>query len=392
MKILQIYNQQRGTYDGTTAVVEATIRILSSNGHEPRLVMKSSRSLEGSLTRKFNAFWGGIYNFRSYYQMRLLIREERPDVAHVHSLYPMFSPSILRACKSERVPVVMTVHNWILTCPTWCHLYNGKVCEACTHGHEYRCILKNCRRNMPESIAYGLRSMAATWLRLFHDNVDRFLVLTPFGQEKLLAAGYHQDQIAIVPNPVCVPESCATPSKGRYVAFAGRLSPEKGLDILLAAARAEPAITFKIAGSGPILAQARANAPKNVEFLGRLEPEALPEFYRKARVVVVPSTWYEGFGLVAADAMALGLPVIASRIGGLSNVVDDQVTGLLFEPRNVSQLRRHVRDIWHHPEIADRMGSAARQKVIREYSEDAYFSNLMAVYQSASQRQNCSAC
>jgi glycosyltransferase involved in cell wall biosynthesis len=386
VKVLQVYNEQRSRLGGEPAVIDATMRVLRQNGHETRLVMKSSRVLENSILKRMNAFWGGVYNISAYREMGRLIEKDRPDVVHVHSVYPMFSPSILVACKRKNVPVVMTVHSHNLTCPTWYHLYQGRVCEDCVGGHEYRCVIKNCRSNILESSAYALRSSVARRFRLFHDNVSKLIVMTPFAKAKLLRAGFREDQIAVVPNPASVGEAAADPSAGEYVAFAGRISPEKGIDTLLAAAAQMPDVPFKVAGDGPALLEAKAKAPRNVEFVGRLGPNELSEFYRRSRMLVVPSVCFEQFPMVVLEAMGRALPVIGSRIGGLPEIIEDDLTGSLFEPGNPEDLARQVRRLWEHPQLCRRMGMAGRQKVIREFTEEAYFHNLMAVYQSAIQR------
>jgi glycosyltransferase involved in cell wall biosynthesis len=383
VKVYQVYNEHRDRFGGEVMVVDATMRVLAQNGHEPRLVMKSSRVLENSIIKRMNAFWGGVYNIRVYHEIRRLLEGDRPDIVHVHGVYPMFSPSILVACRRAGVPVVMTVHSQILTCPTWYHLYKGSLCEDCVGGHEYRCVLKNCRNNILESTAYALRSSVARRFRLFHDNVSVLIVLTQFAKGKLLQAGFREDQIAVVPNPGSVRDTAADPSAGTYVAFAGRLSPEKGVDIFLAAAAQMPDVPFRVAGDGPLLSEMMARAPRNVEFLGRLGSDELHEFYGRSRLVVVPSVWFEQFPMVILEAMARGLPVIASRIGGLPEIVKEDVTGSLFEPGNPEDLVQQVRRLWEDPQLCNRMGSAGRQKVMREYTEDTYFHNLMAVYQKA---------
>jgi glycosyltransferase involved in cell wall biosynthesis len=386
VKVFQVYNEQRSRFGGEPAVVDATMRVLAQNGHEPRLVMKSSRILETSVIKRLNAFWGGVYNIGAYYWMRRLLETDLPDVVHVHSVYPMFSPSILVACRRAGVPVVMTVHSHNLTCPTWYHLRKGRVCEACVGGHEYQCVLKNCRNNILESFAYALRSAVARRFRLFHENVSLLIVMTRFAKAKLLQAGFREDQIAVVPNPTSVRDTAADRPAGEYVAFAGRVSPEKGVDTFLAAAAQMPHVPFKVAGDGPVLSEMRAKAPRNVEFLGRLGSDELLAFYRKSRVLVVPSLCFELFGLVAVEAMASGVPVIASRIGGLPYVVDDGVTGTLFEPGNSQDLVGQLRRLWEDPQLCQRMGVQGRQKVMREYTEETYFQNLMTVYQAAIQR------
>ncbi len=386
MKVYQIYNEQRSRFGGEPAVVDATMRVLTQNGHQSRLIMKSSRGLENSFVKRMNAFWGGIYNVRVHHEIHRLLSEDRPDVVHVHSVYPMFSPSALVACRRAGVPVVMTVHSHNLTCPTWYHLYKGRTCEDCLGGHEYRCVLKNCRKNVFESFAYALRSNVARRFRLFHDNVSLLIALTPDAKARLMIAGFRDDQIAVVPNPTSIKKTSMDGPTGEYVAFAGRVSAEKGVDIFLTAAARMPDVPFKVAGDGPVLSEMIAKAPSNVEFLGRLAFEDLLTFYRKSRALVVPSLWFEPFGMVVVDAMALGVPVIASRIGGLPHVVEDRVTGLLFEPGNPEDLLQQLRRLWDDPQLCNRMGRAGHEKVMREFTEDAYFNNLMAVYQTAIQR------
>jgi len=386
VKVLQIYNEQRSRFGGEPAVIDATLRVLLQNGHETRLVTKSSRVLENSVLKRMYAFWGGIYNIGAGREMRRLIEKDRPDVVHVHSVYPMFSPSILVACRRKNVPVVMTVHSHNLTCPTWYHLYKGRVCEECVGGHEYRCVIKNCRNNILESSAYALRSAVARRFRLFHDNVSVLIVMTPFAKAKLLRAGFRADQIAVVPNPASVREAAADPAAGEYVAFAGRISSEKGIDTLLAAAAQMPDVPFKVAGDGPALLELQGKAPRNVEFVGRLGPKELSEFYCRSRMLVVPSVCFEQFPMVVLEAMGRALPVIGSRIGGLPEIIEEDRTGNLFEPGNPEDLAKKVRRLWEHPQLCRRMGIAGREKVVREFTEQAYFHNLMAVYQSAIQR------
>jgi glycosyltransferase involved in cell wall biosynthesis len=383
VKVYQIYNEQRSQLSGERAVVDATMQLLTQNGHESRLIMKSSRDLEGSLIKRASAFWSGIYNFVANYEMSHLLKEDRPDVVHVHSVYPMFSPSVLVACRQAGVPVVMTVHNHSLTCPTSFHLYKGRICEDCVGGHEYHCVLKNCRNNILESCAYALRGSVARICRWFPENVNVLIVLTPFGKGRLLQAGFREDQIAVVPNPTSVADTAARLSSGEHVGFAGRVSPEKGVDIFLAAAARMPNIPFKVAGDGPVLSEMRARAPSNVEFLGRLGVDDLLAFYRKSRMLVAPSLWFEPFGMVVVDAMALGVPVVASRIGGLPYLVEDGVNGSMFNPGDPEDLVQKVRRLWEDPQLCNRMGLAGQRKVAQQYSQRVYYENLMTVYQRA---------
>ena len=181
------------------------------------------------------------------------------------------------------------------------------------------------------------------------------------------------------------------PSTGDYAAYVGRISPEKGLDTILAAASLLPELNVQVAGEGQTRRTLAANAPQNVKFIGALSRERIASFYRQARFIVVPSKWFEMCPLVISEAMSHGLPVIASNIGGLPELVDDEVTGLLFEPGNPEDLADKMKRLWENPDLCRKMGQAGREKAIREYSEEIYYERLIGFYEKAvtSHGENC---
>ncbi len=381
MKILQLYNQYRTMFGGEDVVVETTAAVIEKSGSQALLFQRSSKGMDEGLMRKARVFASGIYNRSSYRDLSALLRNERPDVVHAHNLYPMLSPSVLVACREVRVPVVLSLHNYVLTCPTTMHLSQGKVCESCRDDREYFCILKNCRGDLLESAAYALRSASARKLGFFHEYVDRFVALSGFAMQGLVEKGFDPSRITVLPNMVSIPHSASDPGSGRYVAFAGRMRGEKGVEVLLKAAAQLPGIPFRLAGDGPLFDELVAQAPDNVEFVGRLSHEETAQFYRGARMLVIPSLWYEMCPLVVSESMSHGLPVLASRIGGLPELVNEDVTGRFFEPGNAQELARQVSALWEDPAACVRMGKAGRAKVIREYGEAAYSERLMSLYE-----------
>jgi len=383
MKIVQVYNRQRSGGGGECIVVKSIKKSLENRGHCVYMIERDSRRIV-TLADKMLAFAKGVYSWQAKREVAGVIARECPDVIHVHNLYPLLSPSVLVAGRKMGIPTVMTVHNYVLTCPVLTHLYENCVCAQCLGGREYWCILKNCRGNIFESIAYAVRSAVARRLRFFHDNVTLFIVLSEFAKHRLVEAGFEEKRIVVLPNMVAVGNIKLDPSEGQYIAFAGRMSPEKGINTLLAAAARLPKLRVRLAGDGPIMPALVKHAPTNTTFLGRLESQKMVEFYQNARFVVVPSIWQEPFGLVAIEAMSYGLPVVASKIGGgLSEIVEDSVTGLLFEPGNSEDLASKIKLLWENPELCRQMGQAGQQKVIREYSEEVYYKRLMAVYEKA---------
>jgi glycosyltransferase involved in cell wall biosynthesis len=382
VKIVKLYNQQRSLFSGEETVVHTTASLIEKNGDAVKVFIRSSRGLEKSLRKKIGVFWSGIYSRSAYHEMVEILKSEKPDIVHVHNLYPQFSPSVLVACRRKSVPVVMTVHNFLLTCPNWYHIHRGQVCERCLGGREYCCIIQNCRENICESVGYAVRNFVARKLQLFHDNVTLFIAPTGFVKHRLCEAGFRDERIAVIPNMVSSSNGGTTPPLGKYIAFAGRISPEKGIDTLLKAA-GKTALPVHIAGDATQNGKLVESAPSCARLVGHLQGDQLSRFYRGARFAVVPSICFETFGLAAAEAMKSGLPVIASDIGGLPEIVDDGVTGLLFKAGDFKDLADKMKILWDSPELCLKMGRAGREKATREYSEEVYKKRLIAAYEGA---------
>ncbi|PWB82114.1 MAG: hypothetical protein C3F08_00455 [Candidatus Methylomirabilota bacterium] len=388
MKLLQLYNQYRSLFGGEETVVKRTAELMEKHGGEARLILRSSRGLDRSPLGRAQAFVSGVFNPFSYREVAEYVKGYLPDVAHVHNLYPLFSPSVLVALRRAGVPVVMTVHNHFHTCPTANHLCKGRICERCVGGREYHCVLQDCRGNLFESVGYALRSMTARKLRLFTDNVTMVIALNQFAKERLVKAGFDEERVVVLPNMVEVPETPIDASRGRYVVFSGRMCPEKGVATLLDAARRTPEIPIRLLGGGPTLEEYSADAPPNATFLGQITGERVVEQYRGARFLVVPSLWFEGCPLVILEAMSNGLPVIASRIGGLPELVDDGVTGLLFEPGDAEELANKMRALWLDTATCRKMGQAGRGRALKEHSESVFWNRLQAIYDAAIRGQS----
>jgi glycosyltransferase involved in cell wall biosynthesis len=182
-----------------------------------------------------------------------------------------------------------------------------------------------------------------------------------------------------------MPQQTTDPGAGEYVGYVGRISSEKGLDSLIAAARALPDVPVRLAGDWSGMPELRDRAPANVSFVGFLGQDDLGDFYGNSRFVVLPSTCFEVFPLVLPEAMGHGLPAVVSRIGGLPEIVTDGETGLLFEPGDADDLASKIRLLWDDAQLCRRMGAAARDRAVREFSEDAFYGRLMGAYERAIQ-------
>lgn len=384
MNLALVHNRYAAD-SGEETVVENIAALLAAHGHHVTLFMKSSAEISSMVLGQTRAFFSGIFNFSVMRAFRAFLNESKPDIVHIHNLFPLISPSVLIECRRAHIPVVMHVHNYRLVCPNGLHMSKTDlcICEKCAGGREYWCILRNCEGNLPKSLGYALRTYVARKGQFYRANISVYACLTCFQKQRLVAQGYPEDRTVVLPNMVQLSDEPDMSSAGEYVGFAGRVSPEKGIGVFLEAARKCPHIEFRVAGNYNHMPDALKQAPDNCRFLGHLRSGELSRFYNLSRIVVVPSLWYETFCLTAVEAQAYGKPVICSRIGALSEVVDDGVTGLLFRIGDSNELADKIQHLWDRPNLCRRMGDAGRHKFRRDYSAQQYYERLMAVYKKA---------
>jgi glycosyltransferase involved in cell wall biosynthesis len=380
MRVLHAYNTHRGM-GGSDRTTAATIEVLRARGVEVEEFVRDSRTLPANLGGKITAFVGGLHGGEAVHAFEAVLRSRRPDVVHVHELYPLISPWILPCCTRAGVPVVMTCNDFRLSCPVATHFIRGETCYKCLGGREYWCVVRNCRDNVAESVAYAMRNASAHSFHLF-DHVHRFVVISDFMRGFMVERiGLEASRVVVNYCAIGLPaEPVADPSQGTYVGFAGRFVPEKGVEVMVEACRSL-GLPMRFAGDAPQHPAIRAT--DNATFVMTKTPQDLAAFYRGARVIVVPSTWTEAFGIVAAEALSHGIPVVASRLGGLTTTVADGEAGLLAEPGNAADFAEKIRRIWDDPQLARRLGRGARAYVERQFAHPVHFERLMAVYEDA---------
>lgn len=382
MRILIIHNSY-GKFSGEEAVVQSQISLLQDNGHQVLRYERSSAEIPEMYLGTLRAFFSGIYSFYSRRQIRELLAEHKPDIVHVHNVFPLISPSIFVECRKARVSVVMTAHNYRLICPNGLFITKGQICEKCRNGKEYNCLLNNCENNYFKSFGYFLRNYFARKFGFFKNNVTVYATLTEFHRNKMISEGIPENHIVCIPNMVDTNSGKNLHPLGDYVAFVGRLSREKGIETLIMAARKCPSITFRLAGNYEKMPHLPDELPNNCELVGYLDRKELEKFYLGCRILIMPSICYETFGLCLAEAMVWGKPTICSRIGALEEIVDDGITGILFEPGNAHDLAEKIDYLWNRPDLCRLMGLAGREKALREYSPEKYYQRLMTVYNTA---------
>lgn len=374
MKVLIVHNNY-GKYSGEEAVVDKMAAMLQNHGHEVCFYRKSTESIRESLTGKIQAFLSGIYSPSGVKGLREALKQEQPDVVNVHNLYPFISPAALFECKKAGVPVIMTIHNFRLMCPTGLFMRNGKPCEVCLEKkNDWSCIKYNCEHALSKSIGYTLRNVYARWTGAYKKNVDVLACITEFQKTKLIAAGYDEDKIVVIPNSVDV-AGHNTPNKGEYVAFCGRLSREKGVDLILEVARKHPEIPFKLAGELRDETLVTQGIPNNCKFVGYLSGNRLNDFYKKASFAVMASKWYEGFPMSILEAAQFGKCTIGPNHGGFTEIIGtgEEAIGCLFRPNDVEDLESRITELWNTPALAEEKGRKAFQKLQQQYGSEVIY-------------------
>jgi glycosyltransferase involved in cell wall biosynthesis len=387
MKIAVMHNRYAlpGRGSGEEVMVDAIQHLLKSKGHQVSSYIRSSLELQQMAFGKARAFFSGIYNLREQRKVSSFLSAEKPDCVFVQNVFPLLSPSVLVACRQAGVPVMMRCPNYRLLCPNGLLMTKGRICEKCIGGREYWCVLQNCEQDLFRSTGYALRNFVARRFSLFQQHVDVFMVLTSFARRKLIASGFAPERVQVL--SALADPSWFQPASdchlGSYAGFVGRISPEKGVDILVEAAQRLPHIPFKIVGAYPADTSLVQHAPNNVEFVGPLNRDALIQFYQDAKFIIVPSRWYEGLPAVIIEAMLCAKPIVASDIGGLPDVVDDRVTGMLFQPGDVGELSAKVQMLWNDNACCYELGLAGRRKAEHHYSPDAFYERFMVAYEAS---------
>lgn len=378
MRVLHVYNSHRNGGGSDNAWAE-TIRLSQAAGVETAIFSRDSAVLGQGLAGKVRAFTSGVYAAEAVNAFSEALVAFKPDIVHTHELFPFVSPWVLRRARQARVGVVHSCYDYRLTCPTAVHYQHGRACDACAGGHEHHAILNNCRDNLAESAAFALRSLVARKARLFEDNVDHFTVLSDDGADWLRQGlGVDAERITVVPCAVPTPAEAADPARGDYIAFAGRFVPEKGVEVLLEAAR-RAGLPVRLAGHAA--AHPAIRPDDLVQCVLTPARDDLVDFYRGARMLVVPSLWREPFGIVAAEGMAHGLPLVASRVGGLAGMVVEGDTGFLVEPGDVGQLQDRLTRLWADADLRRTMGAAARARARTEFAPDTHMRRVGSAYE-----------
>jgi glycosyltransferase involved in cell wall biosynthesis len=386
MIVLSVHNhyQQPGGEDESTAL---EVELLRSHGHEVIEYREHNDRIHGMTKLRVAA--RTIWSQESYRDLRTLIRNRRPDVVHVQNFFPLVSPSAFYAANAEGIPVVQSLRNYRLLCPGATFSRHDRVCEECLGkvfplpGIRHGCYRGSRTATTVVAAMLSSHRLLGTWTQM----VNVYIALTEFVRAKFIEGGLPAEKIVVKPNFVS-PDPGVRHSRGEYAVFLGRLSEEKGILTLIQAWKQVNDLPLHIVGDGPLTDEVRGFISKNglserIRLLGRVPSSEVPKILHGARYLVFPSTWYETFGRVALESFACGVPVIASNLGAIAEIVNHKVSGLLFTSGNVDSLATTLRWANSHPEEMDRMGQQARRIFETSYSPEANYEALVGIYQRA---------
>lgn len=326
-----------------------------------------------------------LYSREAKILFRKMVERVKPDIVHLHNFAHQISPSILHVLRDLGIPAVMTMHDYKLVCPVYTLLSGGELCERCSQGRYYHCILRKC------TMGSGLKSLVnAMEMYLHHTilgiykSISCFISPSAFLADKVVQMGF-SGKIVHIPNALNVAEfrPAVHEAEGEFIYF-GRLSREKGVRTLIRAVMDSNDLFLKIVGDGPERASledmVRAASCDRIRFLGYLRGEQLHDEIRSALAVVVPSEWYENCPMSILEAFALGKTVVGARIGGIPELIRNGIDGLTFMSGDQIDLREKLSTIVQNRVQCKAMGVEGRLKLERDYSSERYCDGLEAVY------------
>ncbi|MCV2458666.1 glycosyltransferase [Streptomyces sp. ICN988] len=391
MHVLVVHNRYNSAQpSGENNVVDQEVALLRGAGHRVGVFERRSddiagRSLPGKVAVPLLVPWNPAVRR----ELAARLRAERPDVVHVHNVFPLLSPSVLAACADAGVPAVATLHNYTQVCPPGTLQREGRSCTECVGAAApLPAVRHGCYRNSRLAtvpLAVGLSVNRRRWW----SGVERFFCISAAQRDVLVAAGMPAERLAVKHNFVPDPDARRS-GTGEHVLYLGRLAEAKGVRLLMAAwdevsAGGGVGVPLVIAGTGPLEREVTAWAAgrDDVRYVGLYGPEQCRRAVARSVAVVAPSTWLEAFGLVVVEAMAAGVPTVAAGHGAFVELVEDGVTGLLHRPGETASLAACLRRITAEPDRNRRMGLAARRRYEQGFSPAVGLERLVEGYRAA---------
>lgn len=327
---------------------------------------------------------GFVYSISTRKKLESLLAACQIDLAHAHIYYGQLTGALLGVLKKHDIPIVQTLHEYKLVCPVYTLNKNGDNCMDCAGGRFYRGVVNKCNRNsVSRSFLSVVESYVTRWLGSI-DKIDRFICVSDYQRDLIIRMGVPDSKLVTIHNFVRPELFRQSLGDGDYVLYFGRLERIKGVFTLLEAAALLPHVPFMIIGKGQdgdeLKRYAERRCLKNVRFLDFISGDKLEDIIAQCRFSVLPTEWAETFGLTVLETFMKGRPVIASRIGGVQEVIEDKKTGLFFPPGNCMELASLIEYLWSNPKICREMGEEGQKHALTAFGPDVHYEKLIQVY------------
>lgn len=383
-KILIVHNYYQVS-GGEDTVVANEKKMLEDNGHEVYMYTRHNNEIKSmGILGKLRLAFETIYSFKTVKEIKKVIRENKIDIVHVHNTFPLISPSVYSAANDCGIKVVQTIHNFRLLCPAATFTCNGGICEKCLSGGLKFSVKNKCYRNSRVHTFIVALMLKINRIIGSYNKVSKYIALTQFSKQKLEIL-IPKDRIAIKPNFMDrKTEETIMINDRKYFMFLGRVDNLKGIDILLDSWKNIKEEKLIIVGSGPEENRVKNyiydNKIQNIDFLGYMNKEEAIDILSRAKALIIPSQWYEGLPMTLVESFSMNIPVIASKLGNLENLVNDGVNGLLFEFNDKYDLINKVNKVRNDKEFALKLSMGAKESFEELYSEKVNYKILMNIY------------
>jgi glycosyltransferase involved in cell wall biosynthesis len=400
MKILSV-NKFYWNKGGSEAVFFGEKELLERNGHTViPFSMKSGNNLpseyseyfvenidydSGKLTEKIIAASKIIFSFDARNKMNALLASNQIDLAHFHIFQHQISPSVFGPLRKQNIPIILTLHDLKPMCPNYKMYVNGHTCEKCMGKRFYNCFLNKCTKNSRINSLVNTIEMYLHYALGYYQSVNKYIAVSHFFKTKMIEFGFNPEQISYIPNFIDIKKYPQSSNDNNYAVYFGRLSYEKGVDILIRAAQLCPDIPVVIIGTGPdeeiLRKMAEENHIPNIAFMGFRQGNELRQIISNSSFAVLPSVVYENCPMSILEAFSLGKPVIGSAIGGIPELIDPSVDGLTFAPGDHENLASQMRILWNNRDARKEMGHEGRKKIARNFTPERHYRELAKVYE-----------
>lgn len=374
MKVLQVHNKYR-YYGGEDVVVNNEFRLLQDNG-----VIVQQLQFDNSNA----SFSNSIYNGQSAKKLNDRINIFKPDIIHAHNLFYTASPSILFEAKRNNVPVVVTLHNYRLICPSALLLRDSKPCLKCKNkifpfpSIRHSCFQDSALKSLALSISLSSHHFLNTWTK----KIDKIIVLTPFAKNLFIDSHlkFNENDLIVKSNSTDDIGLAQNPKKEVDYLYVGRLSEEKGVSSLIKAFNELPTLKLHIIGTGDLERSLKEISKENIVFHGKKEFSFVTTMYKSSKALLFPSVCFEGLPNTIIEAFSAGLPVISSNVDNINQIITSGYNGFTFEANNSLSLIRSILQ-FEEMDIGE-MKENARKTYLDKYTHQHNFKSLFRVYKS----------